>query len=217
MKNQNDNPFIIYTGRYTEGEILSGPEKTAKRIFELHSKYFKTAFVQYFFDGSRYGIFKKLFGKESKQINNNAVLYTVGLFRYSFLLLSLKPDIIHIITFERFAVLTFFARMLRKFKVIYNSHGVIAYENEKIKKSGYFYSLKDKFCERRFLKKADKIILPGESTFYVLTKYYSIEKRKLEIVPNGIDGVFNSVERRESSPIVKAVILNSSAYSQSAE
>lgn len=215
MKTRKDNPLVVYIGRYNEGEILSGPEKTAKRIFSLHSKQYKTVFVQYFFDGNKYGFIKKLFGKESKSINENAVLYTVGLFRYVFLLIHLKPDIIHIITFERFAVLTFFARLFKKFKVIYNVHGVIVYENAEIKNSGFFYSFKDKFCEKRFLGKADKIILPSEGTYYILNKYYKVNKTKLVIVPNGIDDVFNSVNRINSISILKAVILNTSAFSKS--
>src|SRR5258706_3602365 len=141
MKTQSDSPLVVYTGRYCESEILSGPEKAAKRIFEIHSKSYKTAFVQYFFDGNKYNIIKKLFGKEITVLNQNSVLYTAGLFRFIPLLFKLRPDIVHIINFERFAVLTFYVRILRRFKVIYNEHGVIAYENSEIKKSGYFYSL----------------------------------------------------------------------------
>ena len=214
MKTRSGDPLIVYIGRCTQSDILSGPEKTAKRIFELHSAQYKTVFIQYFFDGNKYGIIKKLFGKESEQINENAVLYTIGLFRFIFLLRSLKPDIVHIITFERFAVLAFYTGLFRKFKIMYNGHGVIAYENSVIKKSGYFYSLKDKFCESRFLRKADKIILPSESVFYILKKYYSVNKNKLEIVPNGIDPVFHLVKRTDKDSKIKAVIMNTSAYSK---
>lgn len=215
MRTQSDNPFVVYLGRYREGEILSGPEKTAKRIFEFHSKDYRTAFIQYFFDGEKYGVIKKLFGKKSVKANENAIVYTVGLFRLIPLLINLKPDIIHIITFERFAVLTFFARLFRKFKVIYNEHGVIAFENAEIKKSGYFYSLKDKFCERRFLNKAGRIILPSESTCYILKKYFKVNKNKIEVVPNGIDAAFNSVIKSGTADKIKAVILNTSEYGKS--
>jgi len=56
---------IVYIGRYNESEILTGPEKVAKRIFHNMTKINSNCvFVEYFFDGAKYNIWKKLFGKE---------------------------------------------------------------------------------------------------------------------------------------------------------
>ena len=67
-------------GRFTEGDILSGPEKTAKRIFTEHSKFSPTTFIQYFFDGRKYGLSKKLWGKDSHLSGRNSAIFTAGVF-----------------------------------------------------------------------------------------------------------------------------------------
>ena len=87
---------VVYIGRYNDTEILSGPEKAAKRIFNEHIKHCEGTFIQYFFDGRKYGIIKKLFGKDFKELNNSKV-YTLGLFRIVPTLIKLKPRIIHFI------------------------------------------------------------------------------------------------------------------------
>ena len=56
---------VIFIGTYNESEILSGPEKVCKRVFEEYSKIDDTIFIQYFQDGRKYSYFKKLFGYET--------------------------------------------------------------------------------------------------------------------------------------------------------
>ena len=91
---------VVYIGRYNDTEILSGPEKAAKRIFHEQIKHCEGTFIQYFFDGRQYGLIKKLFGKDVKDVHNSKV-YTLGLFRIVPLLIKLKPQIIHYISYER--------------------------------------------------------------------------------------------------------------------
>ena len=135
MKTGNEKADVVFIGRYIKGEILSGPEKTAKRIFDEHTKQNKSCFIQYFFDGRKYGFVKKLFGKEKETEANNSGVFTLGLISAFTALFRLKPKIIHIITFERFAVIAFLYRFFRKTKIIYNSHGIVAYENTGDRKS----------------------------------------------------------------------------------
>jgi hypothetical protein len=150
MKTGKDKMNIVYAGRLSESENLSGPEKTAKRIFTEHSKVNNAYFIQYFFDGNKYSTWKKLFGKEVKNINNTTVVYTLGLFRIFSVLNELKPDIVHIITFERFAAVIVFYRMFHKIKVVYNEHGIVTFGNYIIKKTPAGLRVKDKFCEKLF-------------------------------------------------------------------
>lgn len=216
MKTGKDNPRVAFMGRYNDGEILSGPEKTAIRIFSLHTAKNKTWFIQYFFDGRKYGLIKKLLGKETRQVNENAVLYTVGLFRIIPLLYKLKPDLIHIITYERFAVIAFYYKILKTVKIICNEHGIIAYENIRIKKSFFLYGLKDKFCEWVFLKFSDKIVFPSESSIDMAQQYFKVNESKAIILANGIDEEFHLAFLGKVLNVnnsVKAVILSGFEYS----
>lgn len=180
---------IIYTGRYNEGEILSGPEKTARRVFSECEKKHKAFFIQFFFDGRKYGLFKKLFGFEIKD-----KIITAGLVKLFFLLFRLKPEIIHIITFERFAYIVLLYALFRKVKIIYNSHGVIKYEDSEIKNEHSWHRLKNRFAEKRFLQNSDVIIFNSEISKKLARKYYTINDKKCLIVPNGVDAVFNITE-----------------------
>jgi glycosyltransferase involved in cell wall biosynthesis len=217
MRKGKDNASVIFMGRYNESEILSGPEKTAKRIFGFRSKETESVFIQYFFDGRIFGIRKKLFGRKLQKLDNNSTLYTVGLLRLIPLLISLKPGLIHIITFERFAVLCFVYKIFSKVKIVYNSHGVIAYENQEIKNQPYFYKLKDRVCEKKFLKKSDLVVFPSEFARELAKKYFTITKNTV-IVPNGIDEAFHdsfSSRKTSGSPVVRAVVMNINDFSAS--
>ncbi|MBK6915083.1 MAG: hypothetical protein IPH11_15985 [Ignavibacteriales bacterium] len=49
---------ILFLGRYEQSEILNGPEKVAKRIFTGLQDKTESVFIEYFFDGSKYSIWK---------------------------------------------------------------------------------------------------------------------------------------------------------------
>lgn len=206
MSARKDNLNIVYIGRYNKSGMLSGPEKVAKRIFEYHSMKNKTCFIQYFFDGSKAGLIKKLFGFDEEVIDGGSKIYTAGLFKVYSILKKLRPDIIHIITFERFAIIAVLYKFFNKVKIVYNEHGVIAYENE-IKDNGYFYSIKDRFCEKRLLHSVDKIVFVSEQALNLAEKYYKISETKCVILANGIDSVFNKHATKDYSGKIKAVIL----------
>lgn len=202
-----NNAKIVYIGRYNVEELLSGPEKVAKRIFSEYSKNKPGVFIQYFFDGNKYGFWKKLFGKEELNLNNSQTLYTAGLFKIYKLLKHIKPDIIHIITFERIAVLAVLYKLFNKVKIVYNEHGVIAYENAKLKKTSAWHMPKDKFCEKKLLKSADKIIFVSEQAIDVAEKYHNFDESKCVILANGIDQVFYTKKVKDYSGSLKAVLM----------
>lgn len=214
MRTGKDKTGIVFFGRHSKAEQLSGPEKCAKRIFDIHSKSNSSVFIQYFFDGRKYGFVKKLFGKQQEQSGSGSEIYTLGLFRIIPLLIKLKPGIIHIITFERFAIISFLYKMFSKVKVVYNSHGIVAHENDKIKSVTGFYKFKDRICEKFFLKHSDKIIFPSERTIDIAEKYFRFNGNKAVILAGGIDEVFGeSFNRKKSTSRLKAVIMDLSEFS----
>lgn len=193
MKKQKQNNRIAFIGRYNEEEQISGPEKTAKRIFERSAEKYVPTFYQYFFDGYKYGLFEKLFGYETAFDGSGRKICITGIVRLFFALIWLKPRIIHIITFERFAVAAVYYAMLWRVKVIYNCHGIITYEDNSIKKEKAFYRFKNRYSEKLFLKKAWKIVFPSESAILICERYYSIDESKILIIPNGIDDTFHKI------------------------
>lgn len=205
MKIQKDNMKIVYLGRYNKSELLSGPEKVAKRIFSEHARNNITYFIQYFFDGKTHGLRQKLFGIDSETIDGGSKIYTAGIFQVYKLLKKIQPDIIHIINYERFTLAAIIYKFFNKVKIIYNEHGVIAYENE-IKNNSYIYRLKDKFCEKRLLNNSDKIVFVSEQALDIAEKYYSFNENKCVILANGVDKIFNSMPEKDFSLRLKAVI-----------
>jgi glycosyltransferase involved in cell wall biosynthesis len=207
MKTKKDNPRIVFMGRYNSSEKLSGPEKVAKRIFTEHSKHNKTFFIQYFFDGNNYSLSQKFFGKVEENINDTAILYTAGLFKIYRLLKQIKPDIIHIIMFERFAVIALLYKFFNNVKIVYDEHGVVAYENSKLKRTTFFYKFKDKFCEKRLLRSSDKSIFVSEQAMDMAGKYYDIDESKSVILANGVDSIFYNTSSKDFTKKPKAVCI----------
>lgn len=216
MKDHAEETKIIFFGRFINNEILSGPEKTAKRLFVLYSKETPGIFVQYFFDGRAHSARQKLFGYEKAPAENGSVVYTLGLFRIYAFLLKHKPDIVHLVTFERFAVIIYLYKLFNQLKIIYNSHGVIFYENSKIKKVSSWHKFKDKLAERIFLKFSDKLIFPSEQALDKADEYFTINEVKTIILPNGIDRDFSDiVSRHDYNNPLKAVIILKNEFSES--
>ena len=93
---------VIYVGSFERGEILSGPGKVSKRVFEEYSKIDKTLFVCYFQDGKKYSYIKKLFGRKKITSVNGSDVIMFGIIRMLYEILKLKPKYIHILCFNRF-------------------------------------------------------------------------------------------------------------------
>lgn len=182
---------VLFLGRFTDSDILSGPEKTAKRIFCEHTKYFRSCFIQYFFDGTEYSLLKKIFGKEKTEPVNGCDVLTLGLFKIIIELFRRRPEIIHIITFERFAVLALISKLLFRSKIIYNVHGIVAYENNELKKTSSFLKFKDRICEKLFFKYSDVSVFYSENSIDIAEKYFKIDESKAVILAGGIDNGFS--------------------------
>ncbi|MFA5404144.1 MAG: glycosyltransferase family 4 protein [Ignavibacteria bacterium] len=188
---------ILYIGRYYKDEILTGPEKVAKRIFDCLSKSGKLVFIEYFFDGKEYGIFKKLFGKEIVDNVNGCDIFRLGIVTMFFKLFKSKPKIIHIITFERFAFVSYFCKIFFRTKIIYSPHGLIVYENKNFRHQNWFCNFKDKTAENVFFKYSNIILVLSENFKRLLCKDYKINESKIRYVRNGIDSEYNQVKEKK--------------------
>jgi glycosyltransferase involved in cell wall biosynthesis len=179
---------IVFLGRYNTTDFLTGPEIVAKCVYrELYKYNLEISFIEYFFDGSKYPVSKKLFGIE-KTIDGNVTILRMGLLPIFFYLIRSKPDVIHCITFERFQVLAFIYQIFSKSKIIYNVNGIIAYENSRLRNNlGTFYKWKDSLVEKIIFKHADILLFLSRRSMEIAGNYYKINKVKSIIVPNGFD------------------------------
>lgn len=182
---------MIFFGRYNENEILTGPEKVAKRIFGKISEKEKSVFIEYFFNGKKYGTFKKLFGSEVAVIVNGCEIKRLGVFSVLSFLIKAKPKVIHIISFERFALTAFLYKVFFRVKILYNVHGVMSYENEYVNKQSGYRNFKDKISEKIFLKYSDVIFLLSNNSKNYLDKFYKVKKERIFFIKNGIDKDFH--------------------------
>jgi len=188
---------VLFIGRYNESEILNGPEKVAKRIFNKCSAEFETAFVTYFFDGRKNGIFKKFFGEEVLSGIGNQMIYRLGIFRLISYMFKFKPEIIHLITFERFSIISLIYKKCSKAKMYYNVHGIAAIENESNSNVSLYLKWKDKYCEKQYFKNSDKFVFLSEDSVNLAGKYYPIGRSKIKVIPNGIDKLFQQSVQRQ--------------------
>lgn len=187
------NMKILFIGRYNESEILNGPEKVAKRIFSKSTNEFETAFITYFFNGKESSIYKKLFGEELFNGPGEHKIYRLGIFKIIPFMFKYKPDITHLITYERFSLASLIYKKYSNSKMYYNVHGIAAYENANNSKANFFLKLKDKYCERKYFRNSDKLFFLSQDSIELSGKYYPSGRSKLLVIPNGIDKIFNQL------------------------
>ncbi len=177
---------ILFIGKYNETEILTGPEKVAKRLFEQISIINPDSqFITYFFKGQyKRKLSDVLFGKtiiqDSPQIMQLGIIKTLQ-FIYQF-----KPSIIHFVTFERYYLPVLLLKELINAKFIYTIHGMYKFERQ------YYYSnqklfskIKDLILERMLYSKSDKLIFLSEQSSELAKKYYRFTQLRIQKIPNG--------------------------------
>lgn len=203
----------IFLGRYNPTEFLTGPEKVAKRIFSEYIKKDKSVFIEYFFDGNKFGIYKKLFGREIISDTGNGSVLRLGLFALLLFLLKNKPAFIHIITYERFAVTAFLYRVFFSVRIFYNVHGVVIHENRNFRNTGKLYYLKDKLCEYIIFKFSDNLLFLSEESVRIARMYYRFDKVKVKIIPNGTDEIFHlkSIARKFNTGDMLKIVFTGNA------
>lgn len=181
---------VIYIGTYNTDEILSGPEKVSKRIFEEYSKIDKTLFVDYFHDGRKFGYFKKLFGYEKTADVNGSEVLRLGIFRMLYRIIRIKPDVIHILCFKRFVLFLYLLKIFLRVNIFYTLNGIIRQENKYFNKEPVFTVIKNRITENVIVYFSDRIFYLSEYSKSILYRYYSPDNTKLSKVINGLDDCF---------------------------
>lgn len=182
---------ILFLGRYNGSSILTGPEKVAERIFSKCSDDFETLFITYFFDGGKYNLFTKLFGSEEITGTGKGRIYRLGIFRILGYMFSFRPDIIHIINFERFAKVAYLYKRFKDVKVYYTVHGIAKFENDNNPNATEKLKKKDLISEVKYFRDSDRLIFLSERSVNTAEKYFEFDRSKTVIIPNGIDEVFH--------------------------
>ena len=196
---------IVYLGRYNPSEILTGPEKVARRLFQhTYEKNKGVVFIDYFFKDKKSNIYKRLLGK--KIIQNEPSVIRLGNLRIFFFLVFNQPAIIHIVTLERFIIPVYLYRFLLKSRIITTLHGILKYEislNTQKRKSVF----KDKLLETLAFKYSNKLIFVSASLKEFSKKYYKTDAAKIEIIPNGIDKIYAGIKEIKFSNKLKIVLF----------
>ncbi|MBM4176041.1 MAG: glycosyltransferase [Ignavibacteria bacterium] len=176
---------IVLLGRLHEGKIDFGPQKVAQQLYKnLLINNMNVEFVEYFFKiYNNSTCFKRFLGYEKSPDN----IKRLGIIRLFIYLLRTQPDIIHIITLERFILSIFLYKFLLKGKFVVTFHSVLKYElpRRKIKTSN-FGRFKDYLMEYLAIKFSDSLIFLSNPHLSLAGEFYKFSNNKVNIVPNGI-------------------------------
>lgn len=157
MNLESEEIKIIFAGRYNSGEILSGPEKVAKRIFTCLYDKTDSVFIEYFLMG-RNILFGKTFGKEIIIDSQNNRVFRLGITQILLFTIKFKPKIVHILSFERFTLTFSCLKFILRYKISYTINGIVAFENSKFRRNTIpILKIKDKIAEWCLIKFSNKL------------------------------------------------------------
>lgn len=198
---------VTYLGRYSTGEILTGPEKVAARIFAESVKDHDSEFLTYFFDGRSYGIIKKLFGMELIAELDGCKVLRMGIVRMLLHIAFRRPEVIHVITFERFASAIRFIKIFLSARFVFTVHGIAVYEDEHFKNADAGYVKTDRKAETALFRISDRIAFLSEQIKAIASEYYRIDESKSVLVPNGIDEVFSVISKQHTDSVTLKIVF----------
>ena len=155
---------IVLLGRYKRSGCLNGPEKFS---YQLHENILSTndvVFIEYFFkDYKESNIIKRLFGKSIISVRPS--VFRFGHITLLFYLLKTRPQIVHILTAERYTITVLLYKFIIGSKIVTTFHCVLKFEipsNSQKRKELNRY--RDYLWEWLALKLSDKsIFLTNES------------------------------------------------------
>lgn len=205
---------IILTGRFNNTEILTGPEKIAKRLYHFLSlRNYEVIFCDFYFKNKfKANLFNRIFGFSKSEYENNVIC--VGIVRLIFILLKKSPAILHIVTLENYQLIIFLLKYFLKLRIIITFHGSIHYEMKNSKqKFNLIQKLKLSILEKLAVSKADYLIFVSAQLKKLFSEYYDLSNKNCEIIYHGIDDIFfvNSSTLTHSKPL-KLIFYNSSKY-----
>jgi glycosyltransferase involved in cell wall biosynthesis len=200
---------ICLIGTYNEEEVFRGPEKVARRIADQFSREgHRVFFYEYFSSGELYSYWKKLFGYERVKRSDLLFVSRVGLIPFVAVMISRRFDVVHIITFERFAALVILLKPLIRSTIVYSSHGIVQHQHIRFRpEMRRSLRIKDQVAELLFLKFSDRLFFLSERSVAIAAEYYKISSEKVVIVANGIDDPFFQIMRKGNDARKEVAVL----------
>ncbi|MGA7837078.1 MAG: glycosyltransferase family 4 protein [Ignavibacteriaceae bacterium] len=187
---------IVYLGKYVENEIMNGPEKFSRRLFQFASSDYKITFIDYFFKRCKQNNFVESWIGQKKVTSAPEVL-RLGLFPLFYYLKKQKPNIIHVLTAERFTILVYLYKVFIRSKIVTTFHSIQKYEiPNNVKKKKEFNRYRDYIWEWLAIKLSDKLIFLSADHLALAEEYYNINKSKVAIIPNGVEKEFVNINRK---------------------
>ncbi len=177
---------IVLLGRLHEGEISFGPQKVAQQLYtHLLKNNINVEFIEYYFKIYKDStLLKRFFGYEVFT-DNVKRLGIIQLFIYLF---RTNPDVIHIVTLERYILSIFLYKFLLRSKIIVTYHSILKYElSTRKNKPTNFGKLKDYLLEYLTIKFSDRLIFLSTPHHNLARKFYKFSEKKVNIVPNGVE------------------------------
>lgn len=191
---------VVLIGRYNASEILSGPEKFAKRLYKnLIKQNLSCEFIEYFFDGNKYSYKEKIFGHLI--VSDNGFYYNKMGFLYLLIyLIRTKPKLIHLVTFERFIFIVLLYKLISKVKLVYTIHGIAKYENTlplSVKNSKKMDLIKDTINEYLLFKISDRLVFLSERSIKLANQMYNYDQKKIRIIHHGVDKIYLTKQHKK--------------------
>ena len=175
-------------GSFVFNGIYNGPQKAAEEIFNQALKTKLDAyFISYFKGDKKYSLREKLFGYMELTTGGKKRI-RMGLIQLIMTLYKIKPEIIHILTFDRLHILPIVYCLISGCRLIYNVNGIAAYEDNREKeKLGRLYLFKDLITEKLLFNLSAYLVFHSHLSVESAKKYYSLNDKKIKIIPHGIE------------------------------
>lgn len=193
---------ILLLGHYQEKEILTGPQKFAKRMADELSVGHHVTFICYFQDGKLYSKWTKLFGSRIIIQKNNLQVLQLGVMSLIVHLFINRYNIVHIVTFERFIFIAFLLKSIINAKIVYTCHGIQAVElRDYHSYLPNIYILKNIFIEKLFFRLSDVVVFVSKLHQSIAIKEM-LTFRDQKVIINGVDEIFynNAIDNKEKHP-----------------
>lgn len=192
---QKINNKIIYLGRYPKSSITTGPETYSLNLFSSIKKYNEVIFIEHFFkDYTNSSLLNRLFGSERSEPAGILRLGSIKLILY---LLKNQPDVIHILSAERFTIPIYLLKPIFGCRIITTFHSILKYElprrkTETKKNKNY----RDYLWEKLALKYSDKMIFFSQLHLDIANEFYNIKRNRIAILPSGVSDIFYNLENK---------------------